>query len=90
MLRKLVATGIVFAIGYIVGVIFGFRSAVVDYVENDAESIESVAEDLYPSPEEGQADGENIPSIVEEAIRESNEQTRNEGNSVDGGSKGFQ
>lgn len=91
MLRKLLATGIVFAAGYIIGVVFGFRAAVVDYVENDAEVIEERAEDLYPSPEEGAASGDqNIPSIVEEAIEESNERTRRRGNSADGGSKGFQ
>lgn len=89
MLRKLVATGIVFAAGYVVGVIFGFRAAVVDYVENDAESIEKVAEDLYPSPEEGQADGESVPSVVEDALREANEKQQ-EGNTVDGRTKGFQ
>ena len=87
MLRKLVAAGIVFGLGYIVGVIFGFRAAVVDYVEDDAEKIEQVADDIYPSPEEG---GQNLPAAVSEAIEEANEQTRRRGNSADGGSKGFQ
>ena len=86
MLRKLLATGIIFVIGYIVGVIFGFRAAVVDYVENDAESIESVAADLYS---EQQTEAESLPDVVSEALEEANERPRR-GNSADGGSKGFQ
>lgn len=78
MLKKLVATGVVFGAGYILGVTFGFRAAVVDYVESDAEKLESMAESIYPSPKDG-ASGENFPNIVEK--RESG---------ADDGSKGFQ
>jgi len=74
MLRKLLATGIVFAAGYIVGTIFGFRAAVVDYVENDAESIEKLAEDIYPSVEEGSS--QNLPEAVRDAMEEANERPR--------------
>jgi len=86
MLRKLLAAGIVFSIGYVVGVIFGFRAAVVDYVENDAENIEEQAEDLYSQQ---QTEAESLPDVVSEAIEEANERPRR-GNSADGGSKGFQ
>lgn len=89
MLRKLVATGIVFAIGYTVGVIFGFRAAVVDYVEEDAEKLESMAEDIYPSPEEGAQTGEQeLPGIVQDAIEDAN--TSRRGSEASDGSKGFQ
>lgn len=36
-----------------VGVYFGYRAAVTDYVENDAEQIESMADGLYPSDNSG-------------------------------------
>jgi len=85
MLRKLVATGIIFIAGYVVGVYFGFRAAVTDYVENDADSIEQVADEMYDTG------GENLPQVVNDAIEEANENTRRrKGNTADGGSKGFQ
>jgi len=77
-------------IGCVLGVTFGFRAAVVDYVEDDAEKIEEMADSIYPSPEEGASSGdENIPSIIEDAIEDAN-QTRRKGNRADDGSKGFQ
>lgn len=81
MLKKLLATGIVFAAGYLVGVIFGFRAAVVDYVEDDAELIEEQAADIYPSRDE-----ESLPEEVREALdRDKHNSSSNE---QDG--KGFQ
>lgn len=75
MLRKLVATGILLFIGYVIGVFFGYRSAVIDYVENDAETIESMADDIYPSPSEG--DQRTVPdevgALIEEVEREDEE-----------------
>lgn len=74
MIRGLLTAGIVLTIGYIVGAVFGFRAAVVDYVENDSEKIESMASDIYPSPAEGAASGdENIPSAIEEAAEQDHE-----------------
>lgn len=69
MLRKLLATGIVLTIGYVAGVFFGYRAAVVDYVENDAEKIETMADDIYPEPEQtgGQAIPDNVGELLAEA-----------------------
>ena len=83
MLRKLIATGIVFAAGYVIGVTFGFRAAVADYIENDAELIENVASDIYPSPQEGAS--QQLPEAVAEAMEEANTERIK-----DDGSKGYQ
>lgn len=81
MLKKLLATGIVFAAGYVVGAIFGFRAAVVDYVEDDAEKLDKMAADIYPSPSEGE---DGLPGIVKDAIEEAQDEDR------ENGAKGFQ
>jgi len=70
MLKKIVATGVVFAAGYAAGSIFGFRAAVVDYVEDDAEKLDKMAADIYPSEEEGAATAQ---TIIEDAIEEVDE-----------------
>lgn len=85
MLRKLLATGIVLLIGYSFGAIFGYRAAVVDYVENDADNIEDVADQIYPSTEEG---GNGLPEAVRDAMEEKTEHKRVADS--DDGSKGFQ
>jgi hypothetical protein len=72
MFKKIVVGGAVFVTGYLIGTIFGFRAAVVDYVENDAGKLESMADDIYSSPEEGQASEQNIPEGIEQAIEEAN------------------
>lgn len=75
MLRGLLAAGIGFVAGYIIGAVFGFRTAVVDYVENDADQIEDVADDIYPNEEDG------LPPEVAEAVEEL--QDSGEGSSAD-------
>lgn len=80
MLRKLIATGIVFVAGYVIGVKFGFRAAVADYIENDAKLIENVASEIYSSTQEQQ-----LPEAVGEAIEEANAERIK-----DDGSKGYQ
>ena len=63
MLRAFLAVAaiIAFAIGgYILGTIGAYRAAVVDYVENDAQTLEKVAHSMYDenvdlSNEEGDA-----------------------------------
>jgi len=87
MIRKLLAAGIVLAVGYVAGVFFGYRAAVADYVENDAENIESMAEDLYPSPSEGT---QSLPQEVVEQMEEAERDESDEGATADGGSRGFQ
>jgi hypothetical protein len=74
MLRKLVVAGIVFTIGYVAGVLFGFRAAVADYVEDDAEKLESMADDIYSTGEKDAAELEReLEAAVEEAIEEGDE-----------------
>lgn len=79
MLRKLLAAAFLLGLGYIVGLLFGFRTAVVDYVENDASQIEAMADDIYPSAEDGVAE---LPEEVREKLKEAN--------GTDEASRGFQ
>ena len=51
MIRELLAAAFLLIIGYVTGVFFGYKAAVVDYIENDANTIESMAEDLYQNLE---------------------------------------
>jgi len=72
MLRKLVVTSIAFAAGYYFGAVSGFRAAVVDYVENDSTRIEHMADEMY-NTEGDESDGEELPSIIEDAINETSD-----------------
>lgn len=65
MIRKLLAAGAVLITGYLVGLLFGYRAAVVDYVENDAKTIRSMADTMYET-----ASKEDLPEEVQEAIEE--------------------
>lgn len=47
MIRKLVLGIIVAGVGYVIGLLFGYRAAVADYVENDARTIQSMAKTMY-------------------------------------------
>lgn len=67
MIRKLLAAGAVLITGYFVGLLFGYRAAVVDYVENDAKTIRSMADTMYEKTE-----AEDLPEEVQEAIEEAN------------------
>ena len=70
MIRKLVAAGVLLVSGYVAGVFFGYRAAVVDYVENDAQTIESMADNIYPSPKEGGSvtlSSEQVEQLSDEA-----------------------
>jgi len=89
MIRKLLAAGVLLIAGYIAGAFFGYRAAVADYVENDAENIESVADDMYPSPSEG--DKRSVPDEVAKLIeRAEQEQDSDEDTTADDGSCAFQ
>jgi len=47
MIRKLILGTAVAGVSYLVGLLFGYRAAVVDYVENDARTIQSMAQTIY-------------------------------------------
>lgn len=47
MLRELLAVGVGAVAGYVVGVKMGFRTAVVDYVEDNAQLLEQGADKIY-------------------------------------------
>lgn len=64
-MRKLLLLAAVFVVGYIAGVVFGYRSAVVDYVENDAQTIETMADSMYETVDE-----ESLSKAVGEAVAE--------------------
>lgn len=85
-MRYLLLAGATLIVGYIAGVLFGYRSAVVDYVENDAQTIQTMADSMYDSVEQ-----ESLPEAVQEAMADADTTRRsNEGNTADDGSKGFQ
>lgn len=74
MIRKLLAGAGVLVAGYALGSKFGYRAAVVDYVENDAKTIEQVADEIYDESEAvdfSEMDGEKVAEVVEE-MREDN------------------
>lgn len=82
MLRKLLAAGAIGLVAYVLGTLFGYRAAVVDYVENDAATIRSMADTMYDTVEKG-----DLPEEVQEAMEEA------EGNTADSdgnGRRGFQ
>lgn len=64
----LLLASITLIVGYVVGTIFGYRTAVVDYVENDAETIEEVADTMY-----GGSDDEDAEETIEQLVGEMNE-----------------
>jgi hypothetical protein len=46
--------------------VFGYRAAVVDYVENDAKTIRSMADTMYESADSF----EDLPDEIQEQMRE--------------------
>lgn len=75
-----------FIAGYIVGVIFGYRAAVADYVENDARTIRSMADTMY---EEIQSPEFDLQQMIEQADGEQIGDSDDDPES-NGASKGFQ
>jgi len=47
VLRTLLAGAVGTVVGYAIGSVFGYRAAVTDYVENDGETLESMADEQY-------------------------------------------
>lgn len=86
MLRKLIAAAIVFVAGYALGATFGYKAAVVDYVENDAQKLEQAADSMYPSPHEGaRTVHDEVGALIEEVENEDAE-----GETADGENRAFQ
>lgn len=83
----LVATAITaFTAGFGAGAVGGFKAAVTDYVENDAQRIESQAVEMYDLLEKAE------PAEVEESTEETGSPTGEpvESNGGENGSRGFQ
>jgi len=83
-MRYLLLAGATFIVGYIAGVLFGYRSAVVDYVENDAATIRTMADSMYDNQEV-----ESLPEDVQDVIAEANNTRRADGDEGND-AKGFQ
>lgn len=82
-MRYLLLSIVTFITGYILGTLFGYRTAVVDYVENDAKTIRAMADTMYDK-----ADDEDVPDVIQEAIDEVED---DESTTVsDDGPKGYQ
>lgn len=82
-MRYLLLATVTFIVGYVLGALFGYRSAVVDYVENDAQTIRTMADSMYDTVEK-----ESLPQAVQEAMEEAENTSNADGG--DGGPKGFQ
>lgn len=79
MLRKLLATTVVLVAGYAIGVFFGYKAAVVDYVENNARNIEQAAAKMYPTVEqvsEEDLKDMDVDEILSYAQEESDDESR--------------
>lgn len=71
MIKRLIVASVLLIVGYIVGVRAGFKTAVNDYVNNDAQLIERYASQ---SSEE-----QEIPEAVREKIEEAEASTAKRG-----------
>lgn len=85
MIKKIVTAAIIGVVGYAAGLLFGYRAAVVDYVENDAKTIRSMADTMYDSADSF----EDLPEEVKEQMREQGAAPEEETESDDRDNKGF-
>lgn len=81
MRYKLLALGAL-VVGYAGGILFGYRAAVVDYVENEARTIESMADTMY--------EGFSVEAMPEGLEQMMEQNTDSDGVEASDGSKGFQ
>lgn len=81
MMRQILLAAATLVIGYVVGTISGYRAAVADYVENDAQTIEKVASSMYEQEEQ-----EQVPETVSDSAEEVESAEASSGT----GSRGFQ
>jgi len=95
MIRKLVLGTVAAGAGYLGGMIFGYRAAVVDYVENDAETIQSMARTMYDTRtlqelSENDLTDEEIKQLPEGLRKYVEEGTGEQDEEEDGSGRGFQ
>lgn len=83
-MRYLLLALFVGIVGYAVGVLSGYRTATVDYVENGAQNIQKLAASMYDSPIEQKA---QIAEVSDEDPRNDSDGDTDGGN-TDG--RGFQ
>jgi hypothetical protein len=76
-MRYLLLALFVGIVGYAVGVLSGYRTATVDYVENDARNIRKLAASMY-----GSSDEEELESVFEAASDESDTDTEDDSNTA--------
>lgn len=70
MFKKILIAVVAGAVGYLFGVQAGFEAGISDYLYNDAQLLEEIAEkkDKFESPEEV----EKLQEMFEEAVEEAN------------------
>lgn len=85
MIRTIATAAIGGVVGYAAGLLFGYRAAVVDYVENDAKTIRSMADTMYDSADSF----EDLPEEVKEQMKERGADPEEETEADDRGNKGF-
>ncbi|EGQ44310.1 MAG: hypothetical protein J07AB43_00760 [Candidatus Nanosalina sp. J07AB43] len=84
-LRLLAGSAIVAGIGYVIGTVYGYRAAVVDYVENDANTIERIADTMYDTES-----FEDLPEALKEQLRDAGMAPDSDDGGSDDREKGFQ
>lgn len=90
-MKRVLLAGIGAAVVGGAGVLVGYRMAVRDYVENEAETIRTMADQMYEGYDKQETD-ELMESIMEqiEAERAASEEESDGGGSEDGGPSAFQ
>jgi len=71
MKKELAVAGVAIVSGYVVGALSGYRAAVRDYVENDGEQLDRMANSIYSQQDETAPS--NMAELVEQVEQESEE-----------------
>lgn len=64
MKKELAVAGVAIVGGYVVGALSGYRAAVRDYVENDGEQLDKMANSMYS--QQNEAAPANMAELVEQ------------------------
>jgi len=72
MIKTIVTAAIGVVSGYAAGLLFGYRAAVKDYVENNAKTIRSMADTMYDSADSF----EELPEEVKDQMKEAESDDR--------------